>query len=80
MFLPFDQAQVKRLAGQVRFTEKEVLQQMNGKKLIEIDLDDYRLEYGDTGLLHEKKQFIIREFERMEFIGDTRTEYLSLSD
>ena len=37
---------------------------MKGKKLVEIDLDDHEL-------LDEKKRFIVREFQRMQFTGDT---------
>lgn len=71
IFLPYDQEQLKHRSGQTRFTEKWVLQQMKGKKLIEIDLDDDELEFGDTGITHEKKRFIVREFQRMQFTGDT---------
>lgn len=70
MFLPNDKEQLRHKTGQFRFTERLVLQQMKGKKLIEIDLD-CESEFGDTGLLHEKKEFIIREFQRIQFTGDT---------
>ena len=44
---------------------------MKGKKHIEIDLEGNGLEFGVSGLLNKKKQFIVREFQRMQFTGDT---------
>ncbi len=71
MWLPYDNGPIRYKSGRVRFTKQMINRDIKGKKLIEIDLDGYELEDGDTGLLHEKKQFIVREFQRMRFTGDT---------
>ena len=71
VWLPYDKGPLKYKSGQIRFTKQMIDRDIKGKKLIEIDLDGYELSVSDSGLLHEKKQFIIREFQRMEFTGDT---------
>jgi hypothetical protein len=71
IWLPYDNGPQKYKSGRVRFTKQMVDRDIRCKKIIEIDLDGGELLLGDTGLLNKKKQFIEREFQRMQFTGDT---------
>ena len=64
VWLPYDRDPTKGRTHRARFTKQLVYQNMKGKRLVEVDLDDYEL-------VEEKKRFIIREFQRMQFTGDT---------
>jgi len=71
IWLPYDNGPQKYKSGHVRFTKQLIERDMCCKKIIEIDLNEYKGLPGNGGLMDEKKRYIIREFQRMQFTGDT---------
>ena len=71
VWLPYDKGPLRYKSGRIRFTKQMIDRDIKGRKLIEIDLDGYESELGNGGILYEKKQFIVREFQKMQFTGDT---------
>ena len=64
VWLPYDKEPKSDRTHKSQFTKQLVYQKIKGKKVVEVDLDDYEL-------IEEKKRFIVREFQRMQFTGDT---------